>query len=119
MTYMGCDGPGMHRLQDALDNVVPCACCGRHHFGPRGQIEDSSVEIYRGQPLSFHRLLGRLVCGHREHAWQTPEPYRYGHVQHCARCDATRMTVPVSVVGDVGEPYALHGRDPVPPRMGQ
>jgi hypothetical protein len=100
MSYLGCDGPGMHRLHDKGNNVAPCSCCGRHHFGSRDQIEDSSVDVYYGKP-TLYRLLMRWACSRRQHDWRhPPEPYCCGHVQRCSCCDATRMTVPVNVVGE-------------------
>jgi len=101
----------MHRLHDEHGNVAPCPCCGKHHFGPRDQIEDSTVDVYYSDTPTLWELFKRISCMRRGHDWGTIEDYQMGHIQRCTRCDATRMTVPVIVVGEVGELYSLHGRD--------
>lgn len=115
MTYYPCDGPGMHRLHDEHDMVAPCPNCKRHHFGPRGQIEDSTVSVFWSGEPTLRQLLGRIPCSFKGHQWGGLDDYQMAHLRRCRRCDATQMFVPVIVVGEVGDPFSLLGRDDVPP----
>jgi hypothetical protein len=94
MTYLGCKGPGMHRLHDEYDNVAPCPVCGLHHFGPRGKIEDSIVAVsYEGSAIWW--WIKRLICRRKGHLWGRASSQALGHIQSCARCDAQRTTTSV------------------------
>jgi hypothetical protein len=93
---MACKGPGMYRLHDEHGMVAPCPTCGRHHFGPTGDISDSIVfTIPAAIPTLGQRIFG-LVCRFRGHRWGHMQRLNKAHGRLCMRCGAGRLTQPVA-----------------------